>query len=261
MAHPDPSGMLHLLVCHAYMWTNDASGILGTAASLGGPDTLVFNAGSALNINDGDLTTVVDSYSPSPDTMSFVGILWTNTVTNALTRLDLSLATFFDGGWFGVNNLGPGAGGVLSSNLYLLEPTVQVSPDGFTWMETTVTSDFLSALEGHPLPAVAFGPPTLATAHFQFATPQTGLKGVRIIGPEGGTASGGFLGVFELAALVLDLADEFRVLNCLDVVLNGQRFVDCALGMDGVVQSLAEDRKVDAVFRDRRVLNIAQPVL
>jgi hypothetical protein len=31
--------------------------------------------------------------------------------------------------------------------------------------------------------------------------------------------------------------------------------------MNGVVQGLAEDCKIDAVFRDRRVLNIAQPIL
>src|SRR5882724_2306886 len=36
---------------------------------------------------------------------------------------------------------------------------------------------------------------------------------------------------------------------------------DGALGMNGVVQRLAEEGKVDAVFRDRRVLNIAQPIL
>src|SRR5215211_3903745 len=36
---------------------------------------------------------------------------------------------------------------------------------------------------------------------------------------------------------------------------------DGALGMNGVVQSLAEDCKVDAFFGDRRVLNIAEPVL
>jgi hypothetical protein len=48
---------------------------------------------------------------------------------------------------------------------------------------------------------VDYGPPTTGTAHFQLATPQAGIKGVRIIGSEGGTATGGFLGVFELAAL------------------------------------------------------------
>ena len=31
--------------------------------------------------------------------------------------------------------------------------------------------------------------------------PQTGINGIRILGSEGGTASGGFLGVFELVAI------------------------------------------------------------
>jgi hypothetical protein len=179
----------------------DASGILGTEDFPGGTDTLVFNAGAAMNINDGNLTTRVDSYSTSPDTSSFVGILWTNKVTAALSRLELSLATFFDGGWFGVNNNGPGAGGVLSST-YLLAPTVQVTTDGgTTWNDAAFTSDYLVALEGHALPAVAYGPPTLATAHFQLTPPQSNIDGIRIIGTEGGTASAGFLGVFELAVL------------------------------------------------------------
>ena len=39
------------------------------------------------------------------------------------------------------------------------------------------------------------------------------------------------------------------------------RSADRALGMNGMVQSLAEDCKVDAFFRDRRVFNIAEPIL
>jgi hypothetical protein len=45
---------------------------------------------------------------------------------------------------------------------------------------------------------VDFGAPTLATAHFRLTPPLTNINGIRIIGTEGGTASGGFLGVFEL---------------------------------------------------------------
>lgn len=184
-----------------FAFRNDASGILGTADAATSPGTLVFNAGASVNINDGDLTTRVDSYSLAPDTLSFVGIVWTNAMTNALARLELNLATFFDGGWFGVNNLGPGSGGVLSSNTHLIAPIVQVTPDGFSWNDVSFTSDYLVALEGHALPAVDFGPPTRATAHFQLTPPQANIAGIRIIGSEGGTASAGFLGVFELAVL------------------------------------------------------------
>jgi len=128
--------------------------------------------------------------------------MWTNSLTNAVVALDLTLATFFDGGWFGTNNLSPGSGAVLTTNDYLSEPWVQVSPDGgVTWNNVSFTSDYLTALQGHPLPAVDFGPPTSATARFLLNPPQTGITAVRIIGSEGGIASGGFLGVFELAVL------------------------------------------------------------
>ncbi len=195
----------------------DASGILGTQDEFG-METLVFNAGAALNIHDGNLATRVDSYRNAPDTNSFVGIVWANSVTNALTRLELNLATFFDGGWFGVNNLSPGGSGVLSSNTHLLEPIVQISTDGVTWIPVAFTSDYLAVLNGHVLPP-DWQPPTLATAHFQLTPPQSGIKGVRILGSEGGTASGGFLGVFELAALT-GAASPVMLLN--PAVLTGQ---------------------------------------
>ena len=37
--------------------------------------------------------------------------------------------------------------------------------------------------------------------------------------------------------------------------------VNGPLGMNGVVQGLAEDCEIDAVFSDRRIFNITQPVL
>ncbi len=182
---------------------DDAGGVLGTEDTWGGTDTPVANAGSTANINDGDLTTRVDSWNgTSLDTLSYVGIVWTNTVTNAIVQLRLSLATFFDGGWFGPNNGGPGAGGTLSSNVDLLEPIVQASADaGITWTNVAFSSDYMAALDGHPLPAIAFGPPTLATANFSLNPPLSGINGIRIIGSEGGQATGGFLGVFELEVL------------------------------------------------------------
>jgi hypothetical protein len=181
----------------------DAKPILGTEDVWGGTDTPVANAGVVGNINDGDLTTRVDTWNgDSLDTLSFLGIVWTNTMTNEVVGMQLSLATFFDGGWFGTNGVGPGSGGVLNTNDYLAEPVVQVSSDGgVTWNNAAVSSDYLIALDGHPLPAIDFDPPTLATAHFWLTPPQTGINAIRIIGAEGGTATGGFLGVFELAVL------------------------------------------------------------
>jgi len=136
------------------------------------------------------------------DTLSFVGIVWDAPLTNPVNRIALNLAIFFDGGWFGTNNLGPGSGSVLNTNQYLAEPVVQATGDaGVTWTNVPFVSDYLVALQGQPTPTVDFGPPTLATAHFQLTPPLTNINGLRLIGSEGGTASGGFLGIFDLAVL------------------------------------------------------------
>jgi hypothetical protein len=183
--------------------TNIASlgtGILGTKATIDdGLETPVFNAGSAENINDGNLTTRVDTFGGGADTASFVGILWNAPITNPIVSLDLTLATYYDGGWFGPNAAGPGANGALSASDYLIEPKVQTTTNrGTNWTDVAATTDYVTALDGHLLPDTG-GFPTAATAHFQLAQPQAGLNGIRIIGSEGGTASGGFLGVFDLA--------------------------------------------------------------
>jgi hypothetical protein len=187
--------------------------IIGTEDVSSGADTPVANAGLATNINDEDLASRVDTWNGgSPDGMSYVGILWSTPPTNPVVRLQLNLAVFFDGGWFGWNNIGPGSGGFLSTNLHLNQPAVQASGDGINWSNVTYTSDYMIALEGHPLPAIDFGAPTLATAHFQLTPPLTNISGIRLIGLEGGTASGGFLGVFELGVFTGD-ARRVTLLN------------------------------------------------
>jgi hypothetical protein len=159
------------------------------------------NAGATASINDADPNTRVDTFG-TPDPASFVGLLWPAPVSSPIVRLGLSLAVFFDGGWFGPNGTGPGAGFFLTDPDYLLEPTVQVTTDGgTTWTTVAHTSNYLSLFNQHPLPRVAFGAPTSAEAVFELEVPQAGINGIRIIGNNGGTADGsGFLGVFELSA-------------------------------------------------------------
>ena len=70
--------------------------------------------------------------------------------------------------------------------------------------------------------AVAFGEPTTATATFRLTPAQTNISGIRLIGDEGGTASGGFLGVFELAVLTT-IPQPVTLLNP-QVVPGGFRF-------------------------------------
>lgn len=165
-----------------------------------GAETPYYQAGLPANINDGDITTRVDTWNnEGTDTASYVGIIWDKPLTEPVVLIKLSMATFFDGGWFGVNGVGPGAGGFLSAATHLAEPVVQVTTTGSSpWTTINHTSDYMTALDGHPLPAVAFGSPTTATATFHLSVPQVGIRGLRLIGTEGGTASGGFIGVFEL---------------------------------------------------------------
>ncbi|MBL9169436.1 MAG: hypothetical protein JNN07_16975 [Verrucomicrobiales bacterium] len=179
------------------------TGILGTKPALeDGPETELplFHAGTAASINDANLTSSVDTFDGTPArAVSFVGILWDRPITNTVLSLDLHLAIFFDGGWFGVNGTGPGAGQVLSAADHLLEPILETTTDGgITWTAIGASSDYLEALDQHPLPAVAFGAPTRAMATFRPAQPLSGINGLRIVGNDGGTAGGGFLGVFEL---------------------------------------------------------------
>jgi len=76
------------------------------------PGTPYFQAGVLANINDGDPLTRVDTWNGGGlETASYVGILWDVPLTRTVTNLTLTLATFLDGGWFGVNGVDPGAGG------------------------------------------------------------------------------------------------------------------------------------------------------
>ena len=199
--------------------------IIGTKASIdSGTEVPWANAGVPANINDGNPLTRVDTWNGGEvGTVSYVGMLWIESLTRPVLSLDLSLAIFFDGGWFGVNGVGPGTGGTLAAATHLTEPTVQVSTNGGgTWTTVSHTSDYL-ALDGHPLPTVDFGPPTTATATFTLDEPATGINGIRIIGSEGGTASGGFIGVFELAVQTQASTDP-QSTTLLNLALGGAQF-------------------------------------
>jgi hypothetical protein len=174
----------------AIMGTNDGTntGTLGTPYN---------QAGAVTNINDGNLTTRSDTFGRA-DPLAYVGIIWSAPRVPAITRLELTMATFFDGGWFGPNNSGPGAGGILTP-AYLTEPDVQISTDGGgTWTTVPHTSDYLTVFNGHGIGGGGNPNPSSKTAVFTLSTPAQNITGVRLIGSEGGTASGGFIGAFEL---------------------------------------------------------------
>jgi hypothetical protein len=145
-------------------------------------DTPFANSGTVANINDGDLTTRVDTYNGGGlQTVSYVGIIWDTPLATPIKHLDLTLALFGNGGWFGVNQTGPGSGGLKDE--HLVEPRVEVTIDGFVWTPVASTSDYYLALRGH-----AIGAPNSATAHFTLAQPAQNITGIRLIGTEGGNS-------------------------------------------------------------------------
>jgi hypothetical protein len=179
--------------------------ILGTAiigvnpvinGTLGTP---FFQAGSGnpVNMNDDEPLTRVDNYNGTGGVNSYLGYTWATPQT--VKTLSITFATFLDGGWFGPNGLGPGAGGPLNAT-YLTEPTTQVSFDGgTTWTTVDHTSDYLTVMTGHNVGGGTFPNPSTKTAVFTLTSAAAGVTGFRVIGPEGGTASGGFIGCFEAA--------------------------------------------------------------
>src|SRR5688572_2748473 len=201
-------------------------GLLGLKGSLdSGPETETpfANSGSPSFINDGNLTTRVDTYNGNgTQTVSYVGISWENPLATPVVHLDLTLALFGNGGWFGVNEIGPSAGGTLTDE-HLVQPRVEVTRDGgATWETVASSSDYYLRLRGSPI-----GAPNSVTARFTLAEPVSGLNGIRIIGTEGGTVSGGFLGVFELAVFAAGvdsdadgMEDDWETLHQLSIGTN-----------------------------------------
>lgn len=155
------------------------------------------SAGVTENINDGNPTTRVDSWNPSSfDACSYAGIRWSTPYPEPIAMVELTMATFFDGGWFGPNGTAPWPGTPLLDS-HVAVPTVQITMDGTTWADYTgtVLTDYSQQLTGH---ATGTNSPTALTVRFLLGTPVAGVRGIRLIGTEGGTANNGFLGVFEL---------------------------------------------------------------
>jgi len=180
------------------------NGILGVNAAVdSSPGQILYQAGSLANINDGDPTTRVDDWSGGSDRgqgVSFVGVVWPTLRYEQIGSVTLDLAAFSDGGWFGPNGIGPGAGGTLTAP-YLTQPTVQVSTNGGTnWTTVAFSADYLTALDGASIGGGGFPNPNRLTATFLLDPPVTNINGLRLLGPNGGIAgpdTNGFLGVFE----------------------------------------------------------------
>ncbi|RYD34936.1 MAG: hypothetical protein EOP86_09750, partial [Verrucomicrobiaceae bacterium] len=121
--------------------------IMGTSTALsGGTDTPYSQQGTLPLINDGLFNTRVDTYNGGQpngaDGFSYAGITWPAPRPAAVNRLELSMAVFSDGGWFGVSGTGPASGSPLTPD-DLVVPTVQVTMDGNTWTDVPASSNYI----------------------------------------------------------------------------------------------------------------------
>jgi hypothetical protein len=175
------------------------TGMMGVSPTIGAALGTPFHqagTGNPVNLNDDDLISRVDNYNGATVVgNSYLGYTWPAPQT--VKSMSITFATFLDGGWFGPNNSGPGGGQPLGA-AHLAEPTAQVSFDGgVTWEDAPHTSDYMTVMLGHLIGGGAVANPSSRTATFTLNTEARGVTGFRIIGSEGGTASGGFIGAFE----------------------------------------------------------------
>ena len=90
----------------------DGTAIIGINNAIDGDEgTALEHAGVATGLNDGDYTTRSDIWSGGSDNgdgFSYVGVVWSAPRAEPVDTVILTFSTFFDGGWFGPNNIGPG---------------------------------------------------------------------------------------------------------------------------------------------------------
>lgn len=192
------------------------TGIIGTHTAIDGtlgtpyvrtdqPDGTTVRINDAAYGTDGSFDAVIDTWNgdtTASGAFAYYGVTgMTIPAGQEITNLTVNLITANDGGWFGPNGTGPGDGGALAAE-HLTEPTIQVTSDtGTTWTDITSSRNtYISALTGH-IVGIG-GAPTYATVSFDLDSSQTGIDGIRLIGPEGGGPAGadlgGFIGLAEM---------------------------------------------------------------
>ena len=170
-------------------------------------------------LNNEDTTAVLDTWGGAGDigvqTSAYVGVVWPSPRTDGIQTVTLSMATFRDGGWFGINGENPGDSGELVLDTDISEetaPVIQVSNDGGTsWSEVPSTSDYLTVMQGHVIGDAAGENPTFPDdVTFTLSSPATGINGMRVIGSVGGNAgdqANGFIAVSEIVIDAVELGD------------------------------------------------------
>ena len=108
-----------------------------TPANMALAGTARANANTTASITDGDLYSRADTAGMS-GAVSHVGVLWPVAWTQPVARMEVTFATFADGGWFSTTALNPVAGRTTLTATHInVTPSLQTTTDGVTW--TTVS--------------------------------------------------------------------------------------------------------------------------
>jgi hypothetical protein len=165
------------------------------------------NGGPLSNLNDG-ITSAgnsVDEWGQpggSNNSDAFIGIMFSSPVTSLqLNSVDFYGSIFGDGGWWGKQaTAADGSSGDFATTLIssvLVVPTLQYTTDnGVTWNDLTNSNDYVTQYTGVKAPNggnIAM-PEVVFTADF----PVSDFDGIRLIGPNGGFANGGFIAATQI---------------------------------------------------------------
>ena len=137
-----------LCCVHGDQTDRNLIGVLGVANSLLESGASFSQFGTPQLINDGSVVAG-DTTFGRPESASFVGLKWGAKSSRQVCGLTLILVIYSNGGWFGINNIGPKIGSALRKE-HLVEPVVQVTFDtGKTWSEVPAHSNYVRQLENH----------------------------------------------------------------------------------------------------------------
>jgi len=208
-----PLIVLLLAPCSAFADTNiapDGTVIMGYTAS--GDDSVYGtnyrgNGGPLTNLNDGNTSAgnSVDEWGEpggSNNSDAFIGIMFSSPVTTLqLNSVDFYGSIFGDGGWWGKQaTAADGTSSDFASTLIssvLVAPTLQYTTDnGATWQDLTNGNDYVTQYTGVTAPNG--GNIAMPEVVFTVDSPVTDFDGIRLIGPNGGFANGGFIAATQI---------------------------------------------------------------
>lgn len=203
--------LAHALPAAAINIAGSGSGYMG-AGDTGISTVNYHHNGELAHICDGNPATRVDNFHGSLQdghTMGHAGVVWPAARTESVKSITVTMATFYDGGWFGSRECPPPGGTLTPAMLKpakqrsgaVVEPYVEVNfgPNGSgSWVRVASSNDYVASFTGHTIPSTG-GIATSRSFTVTLRERPVGITGIRVAGPMGGAHGSGYIGVYEIA--------------------------------------------------------------